>query len=334
MHVLDTFAQLYLLHDPPRYVRMLRPGARSKYHIVHRAPTPDDLHAHLTGAVTIGVPLIGAAGLSSHVALDIDQGGRPALEQALAAAHTLGWTAYAISSTTTDHCGGHLWVHLDQPVAPDRARQLASAIAQAAQLSDVEAYPTHRTLRLPFGRHTWTGTRGTLLLPNGQDIDLDARCDVVHTALAQVAALPLNQTANLPSPPSAPPQERARQTRQERAGATNNPIHAYNHTTHLLDLLERSGGRIAEQYHDGGALLHCPCGQHQHGDAHPSLEVRPARNTARYGQYVAIGYAPSCRLATERGQVLDSFTVYCRLTGLSPTEALAQHRMHTPEVPA
>ncbi len=339
MDALDAFVQLYLLHDPTNYARMLRPGARHKYHKVHRAPTRDDLYAHLAGEETIAVPLVGPAGLSSHVALDIDHGGVDALHRALDAAHALGWNAYAITSTNTEHSGGHVWLHLAQPAAPERARLLAEQLATAADISTsghdpaAETYPTHKALRLPCGRHTWTGKRGRLLLPNGRSIDLDRGAQAIHKALGAIVELPHNAAARLPHLPVTAPRETARQTRQERPGAPINPIYDYNRTTNLIDLLEQHGGRIAEEYRDGGVLMHCPCGQHQHGDAQASLEVRPARNTVRYGQYVAIGHAPHCRFHAERRQVIDSFTAYCRLEGLTTNDALARGCGHTQEVP-
>ncbi len=333
MPALDAFVQLYLLHDPTSHARMLRPGARHTNHTVHRAPTADDLDAHLAGEATIAVPLVGAAGLSYHVALDIDHGGIAALQHALNAAHTLGWIAYAITSTNNAHSGGHVWMHLAQPAAPTRARLLAEQIAAAANISTrghnpaAETYPTHKALRLPCGRHTWTGKRGSLILHDGYTIDLDNGARAIREALVAIAKLPQNVAARLPQLPVAPIHETARQTRQERSQAPTSPIYHYNHTTNLLALLERYGGRIAEQRHDGSAVLHCPCGQHQHDDAHASLEVRPARNTARYGQYVAIGHAPSCHFYAEHRHVIDSFTVYCHLAGISLTEAL--HRITT-----
>ncbi len=323
MPVLDTLAQLYLLHTPARYARMLRPGARYKYHTVHRAPTPDDIHAHLTGADTIGVPLIEAGDLSYHVALDIDQGGIDALEQALDTAQALSWTAYAITSTTTTHCGGHLWIHLDQPTTPDRARQLAVQIAHLAQLGSVETYPTKQPLRIPFGRHTWTQQRGSLLLHDGHTINLDTNLATVHAAIALVAALPRNSTAKLPQLPPPPPHPTASYTRQEPLRATDNPIHDYNGRTDLVALLEHYGGRIPEQTRSGKTILHCPCGQHKHGDRRPSLEVQPARS-ARYGRAVAVGHAPGCAFYTEHHQVIDAFGVYCTLEGLTPNAAF-QH---------
>jgi hypothetical protein len=100
-------------------------------------------------------------------------------------------------------------------------------------------------------------------------------------------------------------------------------IAGYNHETDLLALLEHYGGRIAERFADGGALLQCPCGQHQHGDRRPSLELRPA-TTLRYGRFIAVGHAPSCLFHTERGQVINAFDVYCRMEHLTPAQAVRQ----------
>ncbi len=188
---------------------------------------------------------------------------------------------------------------------------------------DVLHDPTRsaRMLR-PGARHTWTGKRDCLLLPNGRSIDLDRGTQVMRDARGAIAGLPQNAATRLPHLPVAPIRETRHQTCQERAGAPINPIYHYNRTTNLLDLLERYGGRIAEHYRDGGAVLHCPCGQHQHHVAHASVQVQPARNTVRYGRYVAIGHAPSCRFYAEHRQVIDSFTVSCRLAGMSPSEAL------------
>ena len=333
MHVLDTLAQLYLLHNPASYARMTRPGARYKYHKVKDdnqpiAPTKGIFAAHLSGAETFAVPLIGAAGLSSHVALDIDHGGLDALQRALAAAQTLGWTAYAISSLTNEHSGGHLWIHLDQLAAPDRARQFAAQLARTAQLGTVETYPTKQTLRIPFGRHTRTNQRGYLLLQDGRTINLDTSLATVHQAIVLIAALPRNSATNLPALPPPPPRPTASQTRQEPLGPTDNP---YNQRTDLVALLESYGGRIAEQPRNGKNILHCPCGQHQHGDARPSVKGQVARS-ARYGRAVAVGHAPGCLFYTEHHQVIDAWGVYCTLEGLTTREALAHQQFQGQEV--
>ena len=75
------------------------------------------------------------------------------------------------------------------------------------------------------------------------------------------------------------------------------------------------------QYRGGRAVLHCPCGQHRNGDAHASLEIQPARNP-RYGQSVAVGYAPGCAFSLEQRVVVDAFAVYCYFEHLNVAEAL------------
>jgi hypothetical protein len=211
-----------------------------------------------------------------------------------------------------------VWLHFDQPTAPERARLLADQLAATAGV-DAETYPTRKALRLPLGVHQWTGKRGHLLLQDGQHVDLDTHADAVMEALATIAALPLNQTSTLPElPRRAPTTLEARQTAP---GSASDTITRYNGQTDLIALLESYGGKIAERYSNGGALLHCPCGRHNHGDRRPSLEVQPARS-ARYGRMVAVGHAANCLFYTERRQVIDAFGVYCKLEGLTTREAL------------
>ncbi len=142
-----------------------------------------------------------------------------------------------------------------------------------------------------------------LLLPTGAALDLDTGGDVLHAALAAIAALPRNRTAHLPHLPA--PAPRPRYTPPNVAPTTDSIIEAYNQATDLVALLESYGGRIAQRRRFGRTLLHCPCSNHAHGDARPSVEIQPARKL-QYGQHVAIGHAPGCCFATERGQVMDA----------------------------
>jgi hypothetical protein len=58
--------------------------------------------------------------------------------------------------------------------------------------------------------------------------------------------------------------------------------------------------------------MRSPCGNHAHGDQNPSLEVQSTRNP-RYGRFPMYGYAPGCKLYTEKDKVIDAFGVYCTL---------------------
>ncbi len=81
---------------------------------------------------------------------------------------------------------------------------------------------------------------------------------------------------------------------------------------------------MAHPLGDGGVLMHCPCPNHQHHDARASLEIRPAKNSQRYGRFVAYGYAPDCLFHTERGEVIDAFNAYCKLEQVTPSEVVSR----------
>lgn len=318
------FRARYLRHDPPRHALMRGPQADRKYTEYRQPITDAQIGAHLDGRITLAAPLIGPDGLTQTAALDIDSGGTAALRRALDTAKELGWTAYAITSMTEEHNGGHVWLHLDTPTAPDRARLLAQTIAEAAQI-EAETYPTRKQLRLPLGVHRWTGQRGTLLLQDGTILDLDINAAAIIEAIDLIAALPTNSTTRLPAAQERPQPPRHQHTlpipRQNVSGDARSAIQAYNQATDLISLLERYGARIAEHFGNGGALLHCPCGRHSYGDRRPSLHVQPARSQ-RYGRFVVFGYAPVCQFYAERGQTFAAFDVFCALEGITVADAL------------
>jgi hypothetical protein len=318
-----TYREVFLAHQPAHQGRMTGPGVDRKFVKVHHPITDRELDAHLAGTLTLAAPLIGPDDLAYIAAIDSDaDAGESTLWRLLLAAQARGFTAFAITSSTELHDGGHVWCLFDQPTHPDRLRYVAQALVTTLGLA-AETYPTRKTLRLPFGVHRRSGRRGTLLLPTGAALDLDAGGDVLAEALGAIAALPRNATAQLPQlPPAAP---RPRSTRPHVAPTTDSIIAAYNQATDLIALLESYGGTIAQRGRFGRTLLHCPCANHAHGDARPSLEVQPAKK-ARYGQHVAIGHAPGCRFATERGQVMDAFRVFCTWEGVTPQEAVERLR--------
>jgi hypothetical protein len=314
-----TYREVFLAHQPAHQGRMTGPGVDRKFITIHHPITDRELNAHLAGTLTLAAPLIGPDDLAYIAAIDSDvDAGESTLWRLLLAAQGRGCTAFAITSRTELHDGGHVWFLFDQPTHPDRLRQFAQALVTTLGLA-AETYPTRKTLRLPLGVHRRAGRRGTLLLPTGATLDLDAGSDVLHTALAAIAALPRNATAQLPQLP--PPTPRLRSTRLHVSETTESIIAAYNGATDLVALLESYGGKIAQRGRFGRTLLHCPCPNHAHGDARPSVEIQPARK-ARYGQHVAIGHAPGCQFATERGQVMDAFRVFCTWEGLRPQEAI------------
>jgi hypothetical protein len=317
-----TYREVFLAHQPAHQGRMIGPGAERKFITIHHPITDRELDAHLASQLTLAAPLIGPDDLAYIAAIDLDAGGETALRRLLLEAQRCDFVAFAITSSSLQHDGGHVWLLFDEPTYPERLRLVAETLVQALGLA-AETYPTRKTLRLPLGLHRRSRRRGTVLLSTGAIFDLDVGGDVVAEALTAIAALPRNPTAQLPQLP--PPAPRPRSTHPNVLGTTPSIIAAYNQATDLLALLESYGGKIAQRGRWGHTLLHCPCANHAHGDARPSLEVQPAKK-ARYGQHVAIGHAPGCQFATERGQVMDAFRVFCTWEGLTPMEAALRLR--------
>jgi len=317
-----TYREVFLAHQPAHQGRMTGPGVDRKFITIHHPITDRELDAHLAGTLTLAAPLIGPDDLAYMAAIDLDAGGETALRHLLLEAQRCDFTAFAITSSSSQHDGGHVWLLFDGPTHPERLRLLAENLVTVLGLA-AETYPTRKTLRLPLGMHRRARRRGTLLFPTGATLDLDAGSDVLGAALAAIAALPRNRTAQLPQLPLAAP--RPRYTHPNVAPTTDSIIKAYNQATDLVALLESYGGRSAQRGRSKRTLLHCPCPNHAHGDARPSVEIQPAKK-ARYGQHVAIGHAPGCQFATERGQVMDTFRVFCTWESLTPQEAVERLR--------
>ena len=317
-----TYREVFLAHQPAHQGRMTGPGVDRKFITIHHPITDRELDAHLAGTLTLAAPLIGPDDLAYIAAIDLDAGGETALRRLLLEAQMCDFTAFAITSNSPQHDGGHVWLLFDAPTHPERLQLLAENVVTTLGLA-AETYPTRKTLRLPLGLHRRARRRGTLLLPTGATFNLDAGGDVLAAAVAAIAALPRNRTAQLPHLP--PPAPQPRYTPPHVAPTTDSIIETYNQATDLVALLESYGGRIVQRGRWGRTLLHCPCPNHAHGDARPSVEIQPAKKT-RYGQHVAIGHAPSCQFATERGQVMDAFRVFCTWEGITPTQAVERLR--------
>jgi hypothetical protein len=325
--------EVVLGFTPAAYAQMNKPPL-PKYTTIHRPLSRAHITAHLTGKTTLAAALIAPNGLAKAAVLDIDTGGEQALQLVLQKAEQWGFTALAQTSTTTDHDGGHVWLLFTDWTQPERLKKFAETLAQAAGVQ-AQAWPTRMAIRLPLGKHTYTEKRGALILQDGTHIDLDSSEQAITTAISTLAALPRNPTSSippLPAPvPSTPKHTSIRPYNNQ--GEQKTIITAYNHTTDLISLLEQSGGRVAQRFTDGGCLMRCPCPGHKHHDSRPSLEIRPAKNPARYGQFVAYGYAPSCSFHTKQGQVIDAFGAYCILEHLTPAEAIRTIRSSHPHRP-
>jgi len=74
-----------------------------------------------------------------------------------------------------------------------------------------------------------------------------------------------------------------------------------------VDLIDYLGYPVARWYHNGGALVHCGCGNHKHGDRSASLSIV----MSRAGHLVAFGKTPGCKFYTDsRGHdVINCMTI-------------------------
>lgn len=315
----DLLAALYNA-PPTSYARMQPAGSSKKYLKIYHPLTERIGELHWNAKITVAAPLTGADGLSKVAAADFDHGGAAAICDTICAATTLGFRAIGMVATggVDGHDGGHVWLLFDQATEPPRLRAVMRRVTEQAKRQTYELYPSGKALRLPFGRHTWTGQRGMMCLPNGQRFDLDEHLQC-QAALEAFLALPRNPISLVPVLQS-PQRRNAPQTRPDAPRTTATVIEDYNQRTDLVALLERYGARIAETW-PSGALLHCPCPGHQHCDQRPSLEIKESTKT-RNGSWVAVGYAPTCWFFTEPGQVVNAFTVLCRLEHWTASEAV------------
>lgn len=334
--LVQQFRQLFLSGSPETHSKMQQPGAAAKYYKRFHSLTDEEIAAHLAGRATFAAPLIGKDGFTREVALDIDEGGERAIAAGLQVAAELGYSAYGLVSQAVvgGHDGGHIRIPFADVAAPERARLLGEQLQQAVIVrcglpeKVVEVYPTHKGLRLPFGVHTYTKKRGTLLLQDGTRLELDEGepLSTIGQAMNLLEVLPPNNPDMLPLLPAAPvshtPVSPPNGPGRPKSGS---PIQDYNQRINLLDWLVSIGGRLAGSTRGGGYLLHCPCSNHKHQDARPSLELQPARNPRR-GAYVLIGHAPGCLFATERGRIIDAFDAYCRWYGVSIRDAVGRLR--------
>lgn len=322
--LVQEYEQAILGFQPRAYAKMNERGAAHKYIKVYRRLTLQLLGAHLRGDMTLATCLINSAGSARAAVLDIDEGGEEALRKVLYTAWGRGVSAFAQSSLGDEHSGGHVWLLFDGWGEPARLRLLADKIAQESE-THAETYPTLKSIRLPLGVHRWTGKRGRLIFQDASFLELDEGEALVKTAIRRIASLSrnsINQLPTLPPPEQRPLRGSERQSKVEEG--QQNVILDYNHSTDLIALLERAGGRIAQPLRNGGVLMHCPCPHHKHHDARPSIEVRPAKNTQRYGDFVVYGYSPDCVFYTERGHITDAFSAYCKLNYLDPKDAVKE----------
>ena len=275
--IADYLTSLLPGSRPRRVSYMCGPESTDKYRdIAKQKPfTRAQLLEHASGRATWAATL-DADGAALAGAIDVDQGGQPALWEVLAAAAELGVTAYAIAVDSGEHAGGHVWCIFDRPYPATHILALMRQIADRAQLTIKEFWPTNQVIRLPFGLHRRANTRGQLLLQSGEIVDLDRD---LAAGLAALLELPRNSAppaiepaAPAPNVPKADrrisPGEQAAEnlSGKERIALARAQFNARNP---LHDLLLSYGATPVS----GGYT--CPCGVPHLSLIHISEPTRP-----------------------------------------------------------
>jgi hypothetical protein len=286
-----------------RHVKMNSKGATAKYSYVKRYDGPDDeegehlpitdgeIHEHIDGLATYGVILIGADGLASAGLAEQDAGGEDRARRLIEAAQARGvHLAVIVCKGSDGRDGCHPWVLYNGRYDPAHIRHQMEQVAQDADASTDELYPSLKAIRLPGGRHTHTNDYGRLLLSTGERYDMNDPAERVAGFIAW-AALPLNEAP--PEPPKPTPQPIERKiTRGEQAAEDMAIAERYAAARAWLrdhyDLVSELEGAGAKKTRNGYA---CPFCTHTHTT---TLTIAP-------GSKAGFSHSPNCKLYSRKG---------------------------------
>jgi hypothetical protein len=110
----------------------------------------------------------------------------------LRAAEVRGVVMFAIVvKGSGGHDGCHPWALYDGRYEPAAIRAQVRQIAEDAGASTDEIHPNNTNIRLPFGLHLRSKSRGQLILQSGETFNLDDPAELERAEAATIA-LPLN----------------------------------------------------------------------------------------------------------------------------------------------
>lgn len=257
--IADYLKDLFGNTRPRRLARMSKPGEtvwskkeqkwveRGKYADIPGALTRSMLVEHAAGATTYAITL-DQNGKARAGVIEIDNGGRAAIDATLRAAQRLGLVAYAFELLSTDgiHSGGHVWLPYDNwyPAADilaqlDQVRDLAGLPANTElwPLDQQHKRGSNQGIRAPFGYHQTKGTRGNLRLQTGEIVNLDQD---LQAGFDLVRGLPPNAAP----PHFAPPIKKAPARPQASDKSDYAKSESCKNRSTVIDLTKHQGGRI------------------------------------------------------------------------------------------
>jgi hypothetical protein len=277
----------------------------------HRGDLSDNqIAALLRGQVAYAVPYA-AAGLASVLAFDVDSDHLPdpATPIYTLLAELERRDLWAFAQYDPDRRRGYVWAPFADLAHAGRLAVLGDQILATIQQpgwkieNRTSQANAHSDTRLPLCRHTWTGRRGLLILPD-QQLDLDADSDSAIAIL--IASWQPNPLDLLPDPP-APAPDRPAQADQP-SNTSNITIDRYNRDNDLIALLESYGAT-----HGGRRVMHC-CG---HPDQRRASLVITIKGNRVLCQCMSAHH--NCPLS---GRRRDAFGVYCAMEGIDDKVAL------------
>ena len=155
-----------------KYPRQADSGA---YYTIEKPLTPELLHAHLRGTMTLGAYLLDEESRGRFMVLDADD--EPDRRRLVALAEVLtrvGCPSYLEASRR----GGHLWLFFAERLPGAEIRRFGKGLTAYFNLASIELYPKQAQLRtgpgslirLPFGVHKKSGRRYGFYTPRGEPL--------------------------------------------------------------------------------------------------------------------------------------------------------------------
>jgi hypothetical protein len=323
--------QAMLRHTPQRHGIMQTKAHHDqtgdKYRETATRPTEAQLAAHLTGTITLAAPAT-ANGLAACIVIDIDAYSIESILGLLEAARQRGRFAWGEWHGSRDR--GYVFIPYDRLTNAQALKAVGDELIAAADIPTKDPRiidnrtANNAITRLPFGRHTWTGERGELIMQDYTSAQIDADPDAaLQLWAAHYRANPADGIA-LPArtAPTPRPATHVHHRTPLTADLTNAETHAaFNHAVDVCDILTHHGG----QRHTAMSW-HCLGPTHTNQDKHPSLLMVASTKPERYGQQIIMCYSPGCLFHAADGQVWDAFNVEMQLTGRTYMEQIAHAR--------
>ena len=328
-----------LRHQPQRHGIMQSEATYQqtgrKYHDEATAPTSGQIAAHMAGEITIAAPAA-ANGLAGCIVIDIDSHSIQMIPAIIQTATERGIFAWGEIHEARDR--GYVWMPYDRLTNAEGLRQLGDEIIAAAIADqrgwgaltkldnpDIDNRTANNAItRLPFAKHTWTGQRGEIIVPDGRSAYIDENPAAAFELL--IENYRENPADAVPEPRTTAPESRTIAQSHNRTYDTTIQTNAearaaYNRAVDVCDVLTRKGGRRHSR-----TSWHCPLPNHKNGDKSPSLLITPSKRPERYGEHIIMCYSPGCMFHAAGGEVWDAFNVEMVLEGRTYTEQIAHAR--------